>query len=719
MTVAGWIGIGAWGRGEAARSLLLWRSPDNGLWVEPRGEVAPGPAITSRATTESFRSSWQAQVALLRGAESNFRDGAAGIEDGAGSLFAGSAMEVEPAGRALAAAAAPTGIPAGGFAGAKALPGAPPFLAPGRSIEVRTRSAAQRSVATAVAESAGNGRQAITSGVKANRPTSIQNLGQTGERTQVPPVKEATPPDLFRAAPVILATAGNEAPPPNLLHAAPATVLTQFNEATPPDLFRAVPVTLQPSSKDAAPPDLLRAAPVFLPSGAAPPGGPVFQVASRNIETSPRDAQATAEAQMPAATPIGNAGLAMPSQRSPLMEIPHTEGSGRAAEAPASEKAQPAGSEAAAGVETTTPAPRVAPFASGSRSVEVVGRVAIPVTGREDDANAVAEEPGSDSVGSPTMTMSGVRAKGVAATAPGPVTTPAQPAGRRQPAIVAAAPKQGRMQTPVPGRARASLPGPMPEGLAKRGRTAFIQKRLRDSEPIPTVGTQRVMASPGAAASTARRTAMTAAQSPGFSADTAGMVRDPGSVPAAAFTTGVRAGTALGTLPETFAALDAGSARGAPAWTHAGPRQAEAGFQDPALGWVGVRAETSGGVVHAAVIPGSAEAAQELSRHMDALGSYLAGEHTPVGSLAMASPGGRDGSSSSGAGLQQEMSQNLGQGQGRSGQPRPDAGPEPSPALGVAEIERAIAGESPVPAAGVGVAFEISGSGGMHISVMA
>ncbi|MGB8259822.1 MAG: hypothetical protein WCE75_05710, partial [Terracidiphilus sp.] len=91
-------------------------------------------------------------------------------------------------------------------------------------------------------------------------------------------------------------------------------------------------------------------------------------------------------------------------------------------------------------------------------------------------------------------------------------------------------------------------------------------------------------------------------------------------------------------MAETFAELDAGPLPGRPAWLHAGARQAEAGFEDPSLGWVGVRADLSGGAVHASLVPGSAEAMQALGSHMDGLHRYLAEEHTGVASLTMASP---------------------------------------------------------------------------------
>jgi len=88
---------------------------------------------------------------------------------------------------------------------------------------------------------------------------------------------------------------------------------------------------------------------------------------------------------------------------------------------------------------------------------------------------------------------------------------------------------------------------------------------------------------------------------------------------------------------EVFAALDAS---GAPAtnWVHAGARHAEAGYLDPALGWVGVRAETAGAAVHATIVPMSADAAQMLGSHMPALSAYMAEHSAAATRVTMAAP---------------------------------------------------------------------------------
>lgn len=89
---------------------------------------------------------------------------------------------------------------------------------------------------------------------------------------------------------------------------------------------------------------------------------------------------------------------------------------------------------------------------------------------------------------------------------------------------------------------------------------------------------------------------------------------------------------------ETFSALDLGSGFGETRWSHATPAHAEAGFQDPALGWVGVRADVLGGGIHAAVVPGSIDAAQALAGHMAGLGAHLAAQHLAVHSVSVATP---------------------------------------------------------------------------------
>jgi len=158
---------------------------------------------------------------------------------------------------------------------------------------------------------------------------------------------------------------------------------------------------------------------------------------------------------------------------------------------------------------------------------------------------------------------------------------------------------------------------------------------------------------------------------------------------------------------ETFSALDAGSDPGTMSWVHAGAQSAEAGFQDPALGWVGVRADLSGGAVHAAVVAGSSDAARTLGGHMAGLNAYLADHHAGVASLTMASPdnGSANWSGNSGA-MQQGASGNNPQ----SGAPEPQTNGSFSPA--------AASGKIPAQSGGLEAAPPEVRQG-RHISVMA
>lgn len=88
---------------------------------------------------------------------------------------------------------------------------------------------------------------------------------------------------------------------------------------------------------------------------------------------------------------------------------------------------------------------------------------------------------------------------------------------------------------------------------------------------------------------------------------------------------------------DTFAALDASSGPSHATWSHASAGRAEAGYLDPSLGWVSVRAEVHGSGVHASVVPGSGEAATVLGSQMAALNAYL-NEHRSATTVTLATP---------------------------------------------------------------------------------
>lgn len=88
---------------------------------------------------------------------------------------------------------------------------------------------------------------------------------------------------------------------------------------------------------------------------------------------------------------------------------------------------------------------------------------------------------------------------------------------------------------------------------------------------------------------------------------------------------------------DALAALD-GQAAPSASWIHADARHAEAGYLDPALGWVGVRAETAGAALHATIVPPTADAAQILASHLPALNAYIAEHHATATQVSMAAP---------------------------------------------------------------------------------
>jgi hypothetical protein len=210
------------------------------------------------------------------------------------------------------------------------------------------------------------------------------------------------------------------------------------------------------------------------------------------------------------------------------------------------------------------------------------------------------------------------------------------------------------------------------------------------------------------------------AQQAGVSVEASGMARVPAGADGTANImtahAGVTAGTAAGTATgETFAAMDAGTEVGTPSWIHAGGQTAEAGFQDPVLGWVGVRADLSGGNIHAALMPGSSEAAQTLSGHLAGLNSYLAEQHTPVATLTMAAASGGGVEAGAGQSMQQGAGQNLGQDPERNIPTQSQSSPQPGAATIPAAAQRGTVTEN----GGSDGVVPLGEMRGRHISVMA
>jgi hypothetical protein len=162
---------------------------------------------------------------------------------------------------------------------------------------------------------------------------------------------------------------------------------------------------------------------------------------------------------------------------------------------------------------------------------------------------------------------------------------------------------------------------------------------------------------------------------------------------------------------ETFAALDGDASTSNATWVHTGSRQAEAGFQDPSLGWVGVRADASGTGIHASLLPGSTEAGQALGSHLAGLNTYLDEHHTPVESLTVATP------DSQSAGTGQGMYQGAGQ---QGGQESQTGAQSQSGSLSVSSQSRATASSEVSTVVGVAESSVQSVlAASAHISVMA
>jgi hypothetical protein len=162
---------------------------------------------------------------------------------------------------------------------------------------------------------------------------------------------------------------------------------------------------------------------------------------------------------------------------------------------------------------------------------------------------------------------------------------------------------------------------------------------------------------------------------------------------------------------DTFAALDADRALSSVNWVHAGAHHAEAGYLDPALGWVGIRAEASGSGVRATLVPGSMEAAQTLGEHLPGLNAYLAEHHEPVATVTLASPH----NGSDGAGLDSR----TGAGGGSAGHHQAGRGNDAQDIVTTESHERRIAAAAAAVSGAMQINGPITGRAGTYVSVMA
>lgn len=162
---------------------------------------------------------------------------------------------------------------------------------------------------------------------------------------------------------------------------------------------------------------------------------------------------------------------------------------------------------------------------------------------------------------------------------------------------------------------------------------------------------------------------------------------------------------------EAFAELDAGDAASKPTWIHAGTQKAEAGYQDPSLGWVSVRADSSGGGVHAQLVAGSTDAAQALNGHLAGLNAYLTEHNTPVETLTLTAPD--SGWTGLGSGQGQNMQHGAGQQTGQNADSSSQSNPPGN------SMTQPAASEAAVFQSGLDGSAVAAGAGGVHVSVMA
>ena len=181
---------------------------------------------------------------------------------------------------------------------------------------------------------------------------------------------------------------------------------------------------------------------------------------------------------------------------------------------------------------------------------------------------------------------------------------------------------------------------PSDTGTANRASIAASQPSTPEAA-VPSAVQAATAESASLQAATAHSAAATNSKSQPAAFRAAASLGDPSSItnmfPAAA--SGLPSAETRSTQPapqvgtgslfsqSTFAALDAATQPPSTVFTHAGARHAEAGYLDPSLGWVGVRAEVSGGALHAAVVPASSQAADVLGAHLPALHAYVSQQH--------------------------------------------------------------------------------------------
>ena len=113
-------------------------------------------------------------------------------------------------------------------------------------------------------------------------------------------------------------------------------------------------------------------------------------------------------------------------------------------------------------------------------------------------------------------------------------------------------------------------------------------------------------------------------------------------------------------MAQSNGALDFPLKQSGQQWSHARAHVAEAGFQDPSLGWISVRATRDLAGLHALVVSPSPEAERTLSAHLSGLNSYLANNQIEVSAVGLSSCEDARHSSNRGAESQQHNAREEG-----------------------------------------------------------
>jgi len=671
MSVATGIEIVAGGQPEPNLGLAPVRTPGGAMGAGGGGAAAASSTLSSQAGAENFRSGWQSLLASLGAG----MDGLSGIEDGADGISSAAPLP--------GAESAPKAAPAAATLAGRAAPSAGKTRGPGEGVATLSPGASRAGVSVWRPFAAGS-RPAP--GNAAAAATASGHIGESANAHPFNSLKSAKPEGASAGtAPEPAAqAAGNH----SLTMPAPGTAIPAADpaQAPPPSTLAGLTSdfnSLRDRSSTFSPPDI-----------------------ASGLATADGDQAADGT------TARSRVGVALESAGSALhgSELPAVKAT--AGNSAASGSMHPDLSPADGEISSAGASPGSSAAALHSESSRGAKNLSPGQAPSAAEASSLDETEAVKAAGLPSASI--------------PMRIPLESATQGKGA--------NRSQTPNPG--------PEPEGVA----SLAAGNGLDRSAAADASGAQTNRRSMGAAIAQkpgvtggarppmqgAHRSSMAVSAEignplmrgqPSFAAQDASafaLSRDQAGRSGAIATGGEgSAGSAASSggsaSRETFAALDAETVSGTPAWIHTGGKRIEAGFQDPALGWVGVRADSSGGGVHATLIPGSADAAQALGGHLGGLNAYLAEHHMPVETLTVAAAEGGWTEAGTGQGASQGTHTGAGQDMGQGAQ----ADRQPSAAPGAPSLLSAAGARIPARAEVPDMAVQAARPGGVHISVMA